>query len=392
MSQGDEALPGWARFALRAAAYLIWAASFLVYALAFPFQPHVLFGLLGMLVGGFICTLVHESGHAIAALACNWRVVVFVVRPFGWQVHNRNLVIVPRSYNPRLSGWVVTVPLEPDPDARTNKARIVAAGPIASLALAAIAFLACAAWWSRPDTGGVALAALAMGLGIQSLQMGIFSILPSSSVDVVTDGVKWRALRRGDSDTAFTGPLPWVLVMLLYNIRLRDLPAWMLAEAAALPDPSPESVQHLATIEIARTLDAVTVDVPLARTLIDQHRATYGPSEWLIAVDAWLAAMWEGDLDHARTTLAEPAGEPGDSPMFLATEAIVAARAGERTLARQKLKAMRKAIAAQSPFRDKTFRDIGGMIEDALAQGSRGLYADDRDQGAAQDAPAATKR
>jgi hypothetical protein len=54
--------------------------------------------------------------------------------------------------------------------------------------------------------------------------------------------------------------------------------------------------------------------------------------------------------------------------MFLATEAAVAARAGERALMRQKLKAMRKAIAAQSPFRNPTFRDIGGLIEGALAQ------------------------
>jgi hypothetical protein len=369
MSQGGRApQKRWLQRTLGAAQLVFWFATFLIYSAAVRDETHILFGMLCLLVGGFICTFVHESGHAIAALACNWRVVVFVVRPFGWHVANRNLAIVPRSYNRRLWGWVLTVPREPDPDARANKARIIAAGPIASLALATIALLACAAWWTSPDTGGVALAAVAMGLGIQSLQMGIFSILPSATDDVVTDGVKWRALRRADTDTSFTGPLPWVMAMLSYKIRLRDLPAWMLAEATALPVPSPEPLQFLATLEIARTLDAVVVDVPLARALIDRHRATYGPDEWLTAIDAWVAAMWEGDLDRARLTLAEHAGKSGTSPMFLATEAAVAARGGEGVLVRQKLKAMRKAVAAQSPFRDRTFRDIGMMIEGALAE------------------------
>ena len=39
----------------------------------------------------WIAIVVHELGHALAALACGWRIFVFAAGPFGFHVHNESL-------------------------------------------------------------------------------------------------------------------------------------------------------------------------------------------------------------------------------------------------------------------------------------------------------------
>jgi hypothetical protein len=155
------------------------------------------------------------------------------------------------------------------------------------------------------------------------------------------------------------------------QVRLRDRPAWMVAAAESATYPTEEIGSHmtryLATAEIGTVLDSVTVDVPLARRLIDEHRATYGDGDWLASCDAWLAAIWEGDAERASAALARHRGKTTIPQMTLAAEAAIAARTGDASTAKARLREMDKEIRQLSPFRDETFRDIRRQVEALLA-------------------------
>ena len=366
MNQEEKpARPYW-QWLYRLLALVLWAAAFVIYLTAYRDEPHVLFAALSFLAGAFVCTLVHEAGHAVAALACGWRIIAFVVRPIAWQIPNRNLVILPRGFEQQFRGWVATVPRQLDAREQAQWRTILAAGPAASLALALIAFFGCWVLSDEPDHAGIALSAVALGLGLQSLQVCAFAILPSATGGVETDGAQWRAARRTDGNYDADTALQWIGAMLHFNVRLRDLPEWLLAGAENVPAPSAEAVRATAALRIGQVLDSSPVDTVLARRLIDQFHATYESNEWLTACDTYLTAMWEADLDRARALLAERAGLAVTMPVFMAAEAAVAARAGERDIARAKVRAMAAARRRESPFRDHTFRDIRNQIEALL--------------------------
>lgn len=368
VNQGDKAaLPYWQEFLQRTLAIGWWIAILAVYVAAYRHQPHVILVALSLLVGAFICTLAHEAGHAAAALACGWRIIVFVVRPLAWQIPNRNLVVLPRDFKKQFRGWVATVPNQFDSREKEQWCTILAAGPAASLALALIAFFGCWLFSEEPDHAGIAFSGVALGLGLQSLKVCVFAILPSAADGVASDGAQWRAARRTDSNYEASKALQWIGTMLHYNVRLRDLPEWLLARVEDIPAPLAEVSRACATLRIGQVLDSSPVDAALARRLIDQFRASNESSEWLTACDTYLTAMWEADLDRARALLAERADLPVTTPVFMAAEAAVAARAGERDVARERVKAMVSARRRESPFRDPTFRDIRSQIEALLA-------------------------
>jgi hypothetical protein len=384
----DETTPGayfWA-VACRLASFAFSVAAFLAYAASFRDQPRVLFALACVVTGNFVVTLVHEAGHAITAVALGWRVIAFVVRPFGIQLPNRNLAIVPRRFRAGFGGWITTVPRRREAGTRANWSAILAAGPIASLALAAIAFVASATFLAEAPhrvarlgdfsidlyTRPIVASGIAIGLGIQSLQACLFAILPDYRDGVTTDGTRWRALRKPGSNYEIYAPLRWLETLLNSKIRLRDRPGWILADVEATPWPTEEvatmMARYRATIEIGTVLDSVPVDTLLARRLIDRFRAVHGTSHWLAGCDAWLAAAWEDDPDRARAVLAEHPGLSDIPQMTLAAEAAVAAREGDAAIAHARLDAMDKEIARSSPFRDLTFRDLRGYVETLLAE------------------------
>jgi len=373
--------------AIRVASFVFWFAAFLNYASAFRDEPRPLFALICLALGSLISTTVHEAGHAFTAVACGWRVLAFVVRPFGLQLPNRNLAIMSRTLQPGAAGWVATVPRSIEAGTTANWRTIVLAGPITSLMLSAIVFLAAATVLAEIDshstvmvgsgsfkwaiqTHAVMTAPLAIGLGIQSLHSAIFSFLPSASGEMTTDGTLWRAAGRPDNSRTIDAPFVWLQTLATYQVRLRDRPAWMVSAAEAVRHPTEGTsrmTQYLAGAEIGTVLDSVTVDVALARRLIDAYRATYGDGDWLAACDAWLAAIWEGDAERATAALARHRGKTTIPQMTLAAEAAIAARTGDVPTAKARLREMDKEMRQLSPFRDETFRDIRRQVEALLA-------------------------
>lgn len=368
MSEGDTSGPSTGSPFVWLASMAFFAVAFVAYASAFRDPSGLFLAFLCLIAGRFAASFVHECGHGLAALLCRWRVILFVVRPFGLQIGNRDLALVPRDYNDGAGGWVAVVPRRPGADTRLNWAIILAAGPLASLLLAAFAFCAAASTAPHYATPSMIVANLWLGLAVQALHGGFFSLMPFGGRRT-SDGAQLRALRRSDpEDYALRGPAKWTGTLTAHRVRLRDIPEWMMAELRTSAERSEEIARYLAAVEIGRQLDSPPFDVPAVRASLDTFRERYATSDWLASCDAWLAAAWEDDLERAETALAE-VGSPSQVPaLTLAAEAALAARLGAAGAVHAKLAEMRQAVRKESPFRDDTFRDIQAQIETLLAQ------------------------
>lgn len=368
----DAAEEEWERrHQMRLAAYATVFAAFLAYASAFHDRSGLPLGFACLFAGEFVSALVHELGHAAAALACGWRVVAFVVRPFGIQLPNRDFAIVPRGHEAGAGGWVATVPRTAAADTRRNWSIVLIAGPAASALLAIAAVLVWAAAPGSLGDGVADLGRLSLGLGIQSFYSCLFTLLPGQRPDRTSDGDKLRALGREESRYELNRPVIWVGLLLACKVRLSALPEWLMAGARGWAASSEEMARYVATLEVGRVLDGLPVDIPSARALIDDFRARYGSNGWLAGCDAYLAAIWERDLARAEAALAEipPADEAHQ--LSRAATAAVAAAMGEAALARFMLAKMDRAVKRESPFSDQTYRDIRRQVEQLIDEGSR---------------------
>jgi hypothetical protein len=356
------------RGALRVSSIVVSLWALLCYLAAFSSANGSFFlGLACWVIGSWISTLIHESGHAAAVRACGWRVLVFVVRPFGLQIPNRNLFMARRSQRPGAGGWVSMVPRSQAAGTRARLAIIVAAGPLASLVVAVVAMGGSPLWLAASDRHDLRVSLIGFAFGVQALHGGLFSLLPHMRAGRNSDGDLLRLLRRADDRWDALQPLAWLDCLLKCNVRLRELPHWMLDAARATPLPPDGLAKFRAMTEIGIVLDSAPVDAALARRQIDEYRTLHGSSEWLDSCDAYLAAVWEADAERARDALWKGAVTINDlRPLALAAKAAVAARAGEVSVARNLLAEMRSALKAKSPFRDATFRDIGRQIEALL--------------------------
>lgn len=368
----DAAEEEWERLhQIRLAAYATLFAAFVAYASAFHDQSGLLLGFACLFAGEFLSALVHELGHAAAALACGWRVVIFVIRPFGIQLPNRDFAIVPRGHEAGAGGWVGTVPRTAAVDTRRNWSIVLIAGPAASAAMAIAAVLVWAAAPGSLGDGVADLGRLSLGVGIQSFYSCLFTLLSGRWVGRTSDGDRLRALRREESRYERNRPVIWVASLLAFKVRLSALPEWLMTGARASADASDDMVRYVATLDIGRTLDTLPVDIARARALIDDFRARYGSNGWLAGCDAYLAAVWERDPGRAEAALAEiPAADEAHQLSRAATAAVAAAM-GEADLAQFMLAEMDSALKRESPFSDATFRDIRRQIEALIGEESR---------------------
>ena len=153
--------------------------------------------------------------------------------------------------------------------------------------------------------------------------------------------------------------------LLYYQVRLRDLPLWIVNER--LNASNERRVQQAYdSMLIGIVLDTLPVDKAEARKLLDQFRMEYGASAWLDSCDAYFTAVWEGDGERARDRLWEGEAQEEMKPMLFAADAAVQASLGDAARMRMSLRQMRDAVRKRSLFPDATFRDIGRQIEALL--------------------------
>lgn len=316
-------------------------------------------------VGYWLLLAVHEMGHAVATWLVGWRVLAIGIGPLGYHFHNREFAFVPRSKRTEHAGFVLPVPTSA---ARCTVGRnifVTAAGPAANLILAAGLF---AAWWLGPLPGAddtVDPPLILLGIAVGSLALGIQSLLPSFHEKFSNDGDNIRTnLGLKPIEWSNERAIAYLAAALRYQMRLRDLPSWMIDEAAeSTAHTDGDHRRYLETVLIGIVLDSPPVDVAEARQMLDEFRDRYGSSEWLDSCDAYFTAVWEGDAARARASLWRGSYNEEIKALMLAAEAAVLAREGRATEASQKLREMRSAIKKKAVFPDHTFRDIDRQIQ-----------------------------
>jgi hypothetical protein len=345
-------------------AVLVWWAgsfvAFVLYGQAFVAHPTVWVPLLCTAAGWFFVILIHEIGHAGASIACGWRVLAFAVKPVGLHLPTRTITLLPRSHMSDAGGYVASVPKSRAQGTVLRKAIIVASGPVACLALAAAALLLRQFWLRALDTQFLIQSNFGTAVAIQACLSAFMSLLPYEN----SDGAQLLALLRRTPEWEAQRPYGWARGMLDYNVRLRDLPTWLVVAQGELPFP--ERKRYLAGLEIGRVLDADQPNYPRARRMIDAYRARYGGGAWLDSCDAYLAAVGEGDAEGAAARLWKGEPDPGLMAMQHAASASVLAVQGDAVGMKRELAAMRRANRAMSPYRNATFRDIERRIRAAL--------------------------
>ncbi len=366
----DEREPARAprRYAPTLIVFVAHAVAAYAFTTAFRGPWQLVLALLSLVLAHFLAALVHELGHVLAALACRYRIVMIAVRPFGLQVPNRNLVLVPWRYNDGAGGWVAAVPRSAAADTRLAYAIWTAAGPAASFLLAAVAIWQAASILPPPAGLSVKLPNLWFGFAVLALHGGVLSLLAGDNGSS-SDGDHLRAVWKADhGDFLVYRPWSWMSGMTQLKVQLRDLPEWMLGEARRSAEQSEWMARYVAEVEIGRLLDDPPVDPEAARALLDDFRERYGSNNWLASCDAYCAVIWEDDPERAETALAE-VQPPSEVPaMTAAAEAALAARIGDEGTVQAKLAEMRKALKAASPFRDDTFAVLAAQIEARLAR------------------------
>jgi len=335
-------------------------SAFCLYGSAFVATPSLVLAVICTIAGRFLVTLLHEAGHATAALLCGWRVLVFVVRPFCLHVPTRTIVTVPREYGLRSQGFVVFVPRALKNGTRRRWMFAVASGPGACLALTTGALALYP--WARPfDTPDFISSHLVLAFAVQALCSAVVSLIPLEN----SDGAQLSRAARAGTWTVHGRLGFWLSATLKYRVRLRNLPEWMLAEIRGA-ELHEDSVKYMEGTEIGILLDRDPPDYRAARPLLDKYRARYGDGAWLDYCDAFLLAVDERNPEAAAARMWRGETPLDLEPMQCAAEAAIAAARGDVDAAREWLEAMRAAVRNVTPLPDATFIDLQKRIEALL--------------------------
>jgi hypothetical protein len=365
----------------------------------------ILFLLFALPLLRFASTVIHEAGHVLGAILSGWRPFVISAWPVAYHLSNNAVVLFGKGGGYDGGGYVASVPRAARHNTRLRYGIVVALGPIISL-VAAIGFFAAASlptdtFPSNPNTRLPVSApspltypeypevrmkevtiidtssrvdlhqpfvGTMMALGFLSLGCFAATIIPWSTRDGDTsDGQKLLQLMLAQHRERLSAKVH-MYFLLAYNVRLRDLPAWMVEASRAEAAAKAETLRHDDGVDIGRTLDAEAADIARAKAQVKAFRAAYGADDWLCSIDAWIAAVYEGDADRAAAALAARPGEVSDTPMLAAAEAAIAACTGDTKLLARKLDEMEARLHRDNPFPNPTFTDIRRQIEAVARQ------------------------
>jgi hypothetical protein len=315
-------------------------------------------------------TVLHEAGHAVAALARGYRPFAFGVGPLrlerstgGWRLH------VTRSVR-GIGGFASLLPPPNAARPRLDDAVYLAGGPLANLIGAGLA-LALMPTLSPGSTAWLAAGAFAAF----GLLIGTVNLIPFTSAGWRSDGRGLLDLVRRPALVAAYRRLQELGVLTMTGVRPRDWP-----EALVPPLPGPDADRLLrigaAQLRLSRALDRDEPDAAreAAAVLAEAYPETPDGQRQLIAValaahaalverDADLLDAWRERLDGALFDLTA-------QRHWLAAESALLR--GDREAARAALDACRAAL---DRIHDDTSRRILVERLDALTAvlaGARG--------------------
>jgi len=171
-----------------------------------------------------------------------------------------------------------------------------------------------------------------------------------------------QSLRTDDAKWLKTRAIARLYGLVKHQIRLRDLPTWMLEESRIRTCDDNVLMRGHEALEIAIEMDKQVVDAKLVREMLCDFRKRHGDDAWTGSSAAYLAAVWERDRRAARASLWQGDIEEELRPFAFAAEAAIAALEGDGSAATLLLKHMRKAIRQKSAFSDCSFRDIEQQV------------------------------
>jgi hypothetical protein len=168
----------------------------------------------------------HEAGHLAGGMSRGMRFLLFIAGPFGW-VRSGDGIRFRWYFNLGTFGGIAAALPAADRPLRPQLLRLVAGGPLASLALALLSFAAFAAFEGRP-------AAYALIFGALSLLVFLVTAAPFRAGGFMSDGLQFLELRRNPGLVERRVRLTALMGMGLSGVRPRDLDPALLAQAQAL--------------------------------------------------------------------------------------------------------------------------------------------------------------
>jgi hypothetical protein len=312
----------------------------------------------------------HEAGHALAGALSGFRLYLFVVGPLKLQrVGDRLRAGLNRNVG-LYGGAVVSAPPAEVAALRERFLRVVAGGPLASLALGLLALGASRALpVPRPGAGTAELVAYASLLVFATLSLGLalVTLTPNSLGGLPSDGARLLQLRRGGPEAERDVAALALTSLSMAGRRPREWPAALTEQAAAGPDVGFYApLGHLMAYQ--RALDAgeeARAGEELRRALAvrEQLPAPYRPV--LLLEGAYYEAAHRRNAAAARSWLEGAARSPAvEAHVRLRAEAAVLAAEGDLEGARRAAAQARASLEATlNPGSAALYRDLLDRLE-----------------------------
>lgn len=265
----------------------------------------------------FMVLLVHELGHVLGGRRAGMRFLLLMVGPLKvWRDADR----LRFGWNGALGTWGGLAACLPTDlvDLSPRMKRLVAGGPLASLALAAAAGLGAAA---VPAPVGTHLAFVALF----SAAIFVATAIPARAGGFRSDGAQWLELHRGSPEVEQRHLVIALFGASLAGVRPRDYDRDLLRLALALPAEETSSVAAHA-LGLAAALDAGDpVAVQRHAQELERRIDAYPrPFQAGIAMELAYVAAREGRLDAARAWLQQGRSGVTEKAQRLRAEAAVA--------------------------------------------------------------------
>jgi hypothetical protein len=315
---------------------------------------------------------VHELGHALAALAVGWRVLVFHVAPCALRSQPLRVIFAGSLSGPDVAGSVFACPPSERERTGARDMTVSAGGPVISLALALVLVPGALLLWPTHEdlaliarlrdafdhayTASAAPAdmtrAIVFALGLYSFAGFVLSAWPIFGPDgPKNDAALFFSTLAYGAGPAREAALGSAQMLWKLGIPTRHWPSWVQEGLEALrQDPDLRPATYALDVLIGLNEDATDA----LRAKLAEMRETHADMIDVIVVDAFVAACIDRDFPRAQQSLARNTDLNSADWWFTPylwqlANAAIAANSGDAAMAEARLEAVKHASSAQ-PF------------------------------------------
>jgi hypothetical protein len=301
----------------------------------------------------WLAFLIHELGHAAAALLVGWRVHVISVTGFAFHIKARKLVPAERFASGDVGGFVLATPPLGGTWRRGEK-RFVLGGIAANLSSSLIAFA-----WAASNTLCMAAETLVGSFGVVSLVVGLVNVVPTWGPNTLrSDGAHLLDSFRGRYNPMLER-LTWLYVMRLEGVKAPDIERQIVEQIEAdIRDGNLGNSGYLLL-----TYYVTMGDLTRAHAIIERIVVT-DVSDELRIDHAFLVAMVERNGDRARKILdAVKRSARGRSYAYWRAMAVALYMAGDKEAARAAVDSAKIVAARTNAPLDDQDRELLDTVE-----------------------------